>query len=173
MTALQRKSSVLITSLQRRGWNQQSRHLQQGQFSCQNSFTITSSAFHNRNWSENTYTASSSYFLRCTLWYLKTTAGLSPSKFTSTWFLFKFAISANRIFLFLESYGHVQRRDIKGKLQIELPGRRATGRPKMRFRSIVREDRQEDEEWRGSSRKMTDYDAPWREKQGGTRTSWP
>lgn len=91
---------------------------------------------------------------------MKTTAGLSPSKFTSTWFLFKFAISANRIYLFLESYGHVQRRDIKGMLQIELLGRKATGRPKMRFRSVVREDRQEDEEWRGSSRKMFDYDAP-------------
>lgn len=70
--------------------------------------------------------------------FLRTTAGLLPSKFTSTWFLFKFAISANRIYLFLESYGHVQRRDIKGMLQIELPGRKATGRPKMRFRSVVR-----------------------------------
>lgn len=31
---------------------------------------------------------------------------------------------------------------------MELPGRRATGRPKMRFRSVVREDREEDEEWK-------------------------
>lgn len=58
-------------------------------------------------------------------------------------------------------------------LQTELSGRKATGRPKMRFRSVVREDRQEDEEWRGSSRKMIDYDAPLREKHGGKRTLWP
>lgn len=74
--------------------------------------------------------------------YLDATAGFSLSKSTSGWLLVNFTISANRVSLFLKGFG--QRRDSEyvggGMLWVELPGRRPTGRPKMRFRSVVRED---------------------------------